>query len=66
MSILNKKSFLTKILIIFIVVLCILKTNSNAIVSPTSDFYVNDYAEVLSDAQEEELCGYPLAPEEVE
>ena len=49
MSILNKKSFLTKILIIFIVVLCILKTNSNAIVSPTSDFYVNDYAGLLSE-----------------
>lgn len=50
MSILNKKSIVTKILIIFILILSIFKTNSNATtVSPTTDFYVNDYAKLLND-----------------
>ena len=50
MLILNKKAFFTKILILFIIILSIFKTSSKATtVSPTSDFYVNDYAELLSD-----------------
>lgn len=50
MLISNKQSLFTKILIIFIIILCIFKTNSMATtVSPTSDFYVNDYANLLND-----------------
>ena len=44
----NNKKVLIKILLIFIILLNILKIHSLAVVSPTSDFYVNDYASLLN------------------
>ena len=50
MLILNKKNLVTKILVVFIIILSIFINSSNATtVSPTTDFYVNDYAKLLND-----------------
>ena len=37
-----------RVCLFFLIVICSLTIKSLAIVSPTSDFYVNDYADVLS------------------
>ena len=46
MLISNKRIFI-KLIVIFFIFFSILKVNSLAIVNPTSDFYVNDYANIL-------------------
>ena len=46
MLISNKRIFI-KLIFIFFIFFSILKVNSLAIVNPTSDFYVNDYANIL-------------------
>lgn len=44
----NRKVFIVKVLILCFILLSIFSTFSFAVVSPTSDFYVNDYANLLS------------------
>ena len=44
---LNKKNIITKMLIILFIIIDILTIRSLAVVSPTEDFYVNDYAGLL-------------------
>lgn len=44
---LNKKNIITKILIILFIIINSLTMSSLAVVSPTADFYVNDYAGLL-------------------
>lgn len=44
----SKKTFIIKVLILCFILLSIFSTFSFAVVSPTSDFYVNDYAGLLS------------------
>lgn len=46
MLILNKRN-IKKIIVIFFIAVSILKVDSVAVVNPTSDFYVNDYANIL-------------------
>lgn len=48
MLILNKKNVFIKLLIIFFILINILNIKAFAVVVPTSDFYVNDYAGLLS------------------
>lgn len=48
MLILNKKNVFIKLLIIFFILINILNIKAFAVVGPTSDFYVNDYAGLLS------------------
>ena len=48
MLILNKKNVIIKILIIFFIIMNAFVANSFAVVKPTADFYVNDYAGLLS------------------
>ena len=51
MLILSKK-ITTKILVVFIILINFLSINSFAIVKPTYEFYVNDYANILSEETE--------------
>ena len=43
----NKKNIITNILIILFIIINIFAINVFAVVSPTSEFYVNDYANLL-------------------
>lgn len=47
----NKKLF--RIIVLIFLILAFYSVNSNAVVSPTKEFYVNDYANVLSKETEE-------------
>ena len=47
MLILNKKNKIKKVLTIFFILLILLSSKCFAIVKPTADFYVNDYAGLL-------------------
>ncbi len=53
------------ILVIAICLLCIGSTYSKAVVSPTSQFYVNDYANLLSDDTKQYIINmnhyYPIS-----
>ena len=46
---LNKKIIITKILIMLFIIINIFNINSFAVVNPTTDFYVNDYAGLLNE-----------------
>ena len=46
MLILNKRNII-KIIVMFFIAVSILKVDSVSVVNPTSDFYVNDYANIL-------------------
>lgn len=50
---LNKKNIIIKILIILFIMINICTISSLAVVSPTPDFYVNDYADLLDKETEE-------------
>lgn len=49
----NKKKIITRIIITFFLVINIFTINSFAVVSPTADFYVNDYAGLLDNETKE-------------
>lgn len=48
MLVLNKKSIIAKVLTISFILLILLSSNCFAVVKPTTDFYVNDYASLLN------------------
>ncbi len=50
MLVLNSKKCVFKSVFVFLMLINILNTNSIAVVSPTSDFYVNDYAKLLNES----------------
>ena len=45
----SNKKMISKILIVIALLLTLFQTVSSAVVSPTRDFYVNDYANLLSE-----------------
>lgn len=49
MLILNKKSNIKKIITISLLLLILLSSKCFAVVKPTADFYVNDYAGLLNE-----------------
>lgn len=48
MLILRKKKFLIKMLVLFFILINLFNIKSFALVNPTTDFYVNDYANLLN------------------
>ena len=50
MLVLNSKKCVFKMVFVFLMLINILNTNSIAVVRPTSDFYVNDYAKLLNES----------------
>ena len=53
MLISSKKKIIIKVLLIFFIIFNLLPIKSLAIVSPTAEFYVNDYANLLSEETKE-------------
>ena len=50
---LKVKKFIVIVFLLVVILLILLTVNVNAVVSPTNDFYVNDYADVLSSETEQ-------------
>ena len=48
MLVLNKKNIINKIIVIFLIFIVLLGIKSFAVVKPTDEFYVNDYANLLN------------------
>ena len=48
MLILREKKFLIKMLVLFFILINLFNIKSFALVNPTTDFYVNDYANLLT------------------
>ena len=53
MLVLNSRKIITRVLIILFIVFNVYSINSLAVVSPTTDFYVNDYADLLNEETKE-------------